>query len=61
MVNQMKHCSKCHGLMRFDREFPGLVCQMCGVVRYFNPYPEIIKVARNPAAGLDQAKAARAA
>lgn len=57
----MKQCWKCHGTMRFDRDFPGMVCQMCGVVRYFNPYPEIIKVARNPGPGLDQAKAARAA
>lgn len=61
MVKQMKQCWKCHGLMRFDREFPGLVCQMCGVVRYLNPYPKIIKMARNPGADLDQAQSARAA
>ena len=60
-VKQMKQCRKCHGSMRFDREFPGMVCQMCGIVRYFDPYPEIIKVARNPRAGMDRAKAARAA
>ncbi len=47
--------------MRFDREFPGMVCQMCGVVRYFNPYPDIMRATRKPGAGLNQAKAARAA
>lgn len=30
----MKDCPKCSGPFRFDRDFPGLVCQQCGHVEY---------------------------
>ncbi len=32
----MQHCLKCEGSLRFDWEFPGLICQRCGVVYYFD-------------------------
>ena len=34
----MERCLKCQGSLRHDWEFPGLVCQMCGVVYYFNRF-----------------------
>jgi len=27
-------CPKCHGLLRYDRDFPGFVCYQCGRVDY---------------------------
>lgn len=40
----MEHCLKCRGSLRHDREFPGLVCQRCGVVYYFNsPSTEVYR------------------
>ena len=39
----MQHCLKCRGSMRLDWEFPGIVCQRCGVVYYFQkPIVEIL-------------------
>ena len=38
----MRHCLKCAGSLRFDRDFPALVCQRCGVVYYFKPRPKIV-------------------
>ena len=35
----MRCCRKCQGHLRYDREFPGMVCQSCGVVYYFSPPP----------------------
>lgn len=40
----MERCVKCQGSLRIDREFPGIVCQRCGLVYYFNPYVEPLKV-----------------
>ena len=36
----MERCLKCHGSLRIDWEFPGMVCQRCGLVYYFKPYVE---------------------
>ena len=39
----MERCIKCQGSLRIDREFPGIVCQRCGLVYYFKPYIETSK------------------
>ena len=36
----MRCCRKCQGPLRYDREFPGMVCQSCGVVYYIGPPPD---------------------
>ena len=40
----MECCLKCQGSLRIDREFPEIVCQRCGLVYYFKPYVEFLKV-----------------
>ena len=35
----MRNCLKCQGALRYDREFPALVCQRCGKAYYCNPFP----------------------
>ena len=40
----MGHCLKCQGSLRYDLEFPGFVCQRCGVVYYINTVAGDIKV-----------------
>lgn len=38
----MRCCRKCQGSLRYDREFPGMVCQSCGVVYYIGPPPDTV-------------------
>ena len=33
----MVECTKCRGPLRYDWQFPVMVCQMCGVVYYLQP------------------------
>ena len=40
----MGHCLKCQGSLKYDLEFPGFVCQRCGVVYYINAFAGDIKV-----------------
>ena len=56
----MVHCLKCQGSLRYDWQFPGLVCQMCGAVYYFRPNYEIPEVGvwTAPRGGWHQSKAA---
>ena len=39
----MRSCRKCQGPLRYDREFPGMVCQSCGVVYYSSPPLELFE------------------
>ncbi len=38
----MRTCLKCQGALRYDWEFPAMVCQRCGKAYYFNPFPEAL-------------------
>ena len=38
----MRCCRKCQGHLRYDREFPGMVCQSCGVVYYIGLPPDTL-------------------
>lgn len=40
----MERCLKCQGSMRFDRDFPGIICLRCGIVYYTDPNPEFAKM-----------------
>ncbi len=54
----MDTCLKCLGRLRYDREFPGLVCQMCGAVYYSDPYPELIALGQRVRGGWHRPKVA---
>ncbi len=58
--HRVGHCLKCEGALRYDWEFPGLVCQRCGVVYYFNPCPKIVaaEIRKERRGGWHQIKAA---
>ena len=38
----MRCCRKCQGSLRYDRAFPGMVCQSCGLVYYIGPPPDTV-------------------
>ena len=40
----MRKCLKCKGALRYDREFPAMVCQRCGKAYYCNPFPGALQV-----------------
>lgn len=56
----MGHCQKCQGSLRYDREFPGMVCQMCGAVYYLNSYADLLqaRTGKRSSGGWHQAKVA---
>jgi hypothetical protein len=56
----MVGCTKCRGPLRYDWQFPGMVCQMCGVVYYLQPNYELPKVGvcTVPRGGWHQSRAA---
>ena len=54
----MATCLKCSGTLRYDQEFPGMVCQMCGAVYYSDPYREYFPEGRRIKGGWHRPKAA---
>ena len=56
----MVECTKCRGPLRYDWQFPVMVCQMCGVVYYLQPNYELPKVGvcTVPRGGWHQSRAA---
>ena len=56
----MVECTKCRGPLRYDWQFPVMVCQMCGVVYYLQPKYELPKVGvcTVPRGGWHQSRAA---
>ena len=54
----MVECTKCRGPLRYDWQFPVMVCQMCGVVYYLIYELPKVGVCTVPRGGWHQSRAA---